>query len=128
MEKSPLYYRTRVMDLDAADIIGMCDDLLQAKSYRAQDGYDLQLWKWLQWFFQENPPSTLTAGLFLPHSALVTRISKLAGTPLYTFCAELARERHTHLEGHENATLLTFLKGIHRGDQTKKRSTRSSGR
>jgi hypothetical protein len=121
MEKpAPLYYRTRVMDLDAPDIVGMCDDLVSVAGYRAKEGYDLQLWKWLQWFFQENRPVTLKASLFPPHSALVVRISKLSGTPLHTFCAELARERHTHLEGHENATLLTFLKGIYRGDQINK--------
>jgi hypothetical protein len=116
MEK-PLYYRTRVMDLDAPDIAGMCADLLAAANYVPGEGYDLQLWKWLGWFFQENPPATLTSRHFLPHSPLVARISKLAGTPLHTFCTELARERHLGLEAHENMNLLTLLKTVYRKDR-----------
>jgi hypothetical protein len=113
----PLYYRTRVMDLDAPEIAGMCADLLAAVNYVPGEGYDLQLWKWLSWFFQENPPATLTARHFLPGSALVTRISKMTGTPLYGFCAELARERHLGLEAYENGTLLSLLKAVFRKEQ-----------
>lgn len=117
MQPPLLYYRTRVMDLDAPDIAAMCADLLSAVNYVPGEGYDLQLWRWLSWFFQENPPASLTARHFLPLSPLVTRISKLAGQPLHTFCTELSRERHVGLEAYENGNLLTLLKAVYRKDR-----------
>jgi len=113
----PLYYRTRVVDLDAPEIVAVCDDLLSAAGYAPQESYDYQLWRWLSWFFQEQPPAKITAKLFLPGSPLITRISKFADTPLHTFCVELTRERHLGLEPFADGTLLTLLKTIFRKEQ-----------
>jgi hypothetical protein len=112
----PLYYRTRVMDLDAPEIVAMCDDLLSAAGYAPQVSYDYPLWRWLGWFFQEQPPSKVSAKLFLPGSPLITRISKFAGTPLHAFCMELARERHLGFELFTDSNLLTLLKTVYRKD------------
>jgi hypothetical protein len=114
--ETPHYYRTPVQDLDALEIVAMCDDLLASAGYRPRESYEYPLWRWLGWFFQEQPPKKHTNKNFLPGSPLITRISKLPPA-LLEFCKELARERHLGLELYADGNLLTFLKAVYRGDK-----------
>lgn len=110
----PKYYRMRVCDITAESIRGMCDELLFATRYAPASNYDLEMWRWLVWFFQENLPPKMTASLFTPDSLLTTKISKLCGTPIYDLLREIAAERHVGLEMQENVNVLTFLKRVFR--------------
>ncbi len=119
---TPTFYRARVsaLQVSAPDIVGMCDDLLCAARYAPGTNYELQLFRWLMWFFQEQPPKGLTGQHFLPQSVLTQRLSKLPGTGVFRLCQEISQQQGGSLKAHENVNVLTFLKRSYRPQKVRK--------
>ena len=98
----------------------MCNDLLSAARYSPATNFELQVYRWLMWFFYEQPAKTLNGQLFLPQSVLTQRLSKLSGSAVFRLCQEIAQHHAQSFEAQENVNVLTFLKRAYRPQKSRK--------
>jgi hypothetical protein len=118
------FLRVPVLNLEAADIRQVCDELVLATGNTPPHRYELGLWMWLSLFFSENPPKGITSQHCLPQGLLTTRIGKLKDSSLTCFLRELSQLHGLFFEGYANENVLSFLKRIGRVMNVKKKAKR----